>query len=220
MHDSLKRNKPIAGKIAIIILLSAGLWQFSAANWIHLKAIIAQQLLDYSWQQALNNTTIHTVTNRYADEKLYKPWPWADTWPVAKLIAPEHNVEHIVLAGDDGSSLAFGPGHSFSSAAPNSAGTSIISGHRDTHFSFLQDININETLYLQTHEKTVSYQVRALYIVDSRTFRMPAEIDTSAMILVTCYPFDAVIPGGSLRYLVYAEKSSVTHPDDHRIKQT
>jgi sortase A len=26
------------------------------------------------------------------------------------------------------------------------------------------------------------------------------------LILVTCYPFDAIVPGGPLRYVVYARK--------------
>ena len=28
-----------------------------------------------------------------------KPWPWADTWPVARLSAPTLKLERFVLAG-------------------------------------------------------------------------------------------------------------------------
>ncbi|MFV9616178.1 MAG: class GN sortase, partial [Gammaproteobacteria bacterium] len=177
---------------------STSLWQLATAGWIQGKAIIAQQLLNHSWKQTLNS-----VSN---DTKLlpHKPWPWADTWPVAKLIVPKHNIEQIVLAGDSGNSLAFAPGYSFSSARPNTAGTTMISAHRDTHFNFLKELKLNDTIYIQTADKTMIYQVYDLQIVDSNIITLQPNSDEAKLVLVTCYPFDAVTPGGSSRYLIYA----------------
>ncbi|MGD8582011.1 MAG: class GN sortase, partial [Gammaproteobacteria bacterium] len=87
-----------------IILLFAAAWQLGLAGWIHTKAIAAQVLLERAWQQTLT------------DNKHHKPWSWADTWPVAELIVPDLAIEQIVLAGDSGAILAFGPGHSSASA--------------------------------------------------------------------------------------------------------
>ena len=44
-----------------------------------------------------------------------------------------------VLRGDSGRTLAFGPAWNEGSAAPGH-GTAIISGHRDTHFAFLHQL--------------------------------------------------------------------------------
>jgi len=186
--------------IIVIVLLSSSLWQFSSASWIHTKAIIAQQLLNHAWDLTLNDSAMNT----------HKPWPWADTWPVAKLSAPQHNVEQIVLAGDNGSSLAFGPGHSFASTAPNTTGTTVISAHRDTHFKFLKDIKINDILYLQTVNHTESYRIYDLQIIDSKTYSIQIDRDNKQLILVTCYPFNSLSSGGSLRYLVFSEQTSLT----------
>ncbi len=188
-------------KIIIIILFSTGLWQLASAGWIQGKAIIAQQLLNHSWNQTLNNSSNDTKT------KTHKPWPWADTWPVAKLIVPQHHIEQIILAGDSGSSLAFGPGYSFASATPNSTGTTVISAHRDTHFQFLKDIKVNETFYLQTADKTTRYHVYDLQVVDSKTYTIQLNTENQILVLITCYPFDALTAGGSLRYLVFAMKT-------------
>lgn len=188
-------KKPAA--IIIIILLSGALWQLGMALSIQGKAVIAQLLLQHAWQQTLNAADSGNHQN-------HKPWPWADTWPVAKLSAPRQHNEHIVLAGDSGSSLAFGPGHSFASAAINSSGLSMISGHRDTHFRFLEDIRIGDRLILQTAGVTQDYRVYDLQIVDSRTSEITADPETQTLLLVTCYPFDAISSGGPLRYLVYA----------------
>lgn len=187
--------------LIIIILFVTSLWQLATAGWIQGKAIVAQQLLNFSWKQTLNDVS--------DDEKtmLHRPWPWADTWPVAKLIVPQHDIEQIVLAGDNGNSLAFGPGHSFASATPNSAGTTIISAHRDTHFRFLKDLKINEIIILQTPNKTIPYQVIDMTIVNSKTFKLQPVADRQTLVLVTCYPFESLAGGGSLRYLVYASRA-------------
>ncbi len=178
--------------IIIILLFGTSLWQLASAGWIQSKAILAQQLLGYSWQQTLN------------DKSMHRPWPWADTWPVAKLLVPDYGIEQIVLAGDSGHSLAFGPGWSFSGAAINTPGTTVISAHRDTHFRFLKHVNINDTLQLQTRGTTITYRVYDFQVVDSRNFTLMVNNDDTILLLVTCYPFDAVSSGGFLRYLVYA----------------
>ena len=182
--------------IIIVALFAISLWQLSAAGWIQGKAIIAQQLLNSSWTKTRTDTAL----------AVYKPWPWADTWPVAKLMVPAHDIEQIILAGDSGSSLAFGPGLSLAGVAPNTPGTALISGHRDTHFQFLDHLQLNDTLYIQTDRNTERYQVYDLQIVDSKNYKLQSSTDEQILVLATCYPFDSVTSGGPLRYLVFANK--------------
>lgn len=188
--------------IIIILLFTASLWQLATASWIQGKAMIAQQLLNHSWDKTIN------AISKDSNPAVYKPWPWADTWPVAKLRVPQHNIEQIILAGDNGNSLAFGPGYSFASAAPNTSGGTIISGHRDTHFSFLKKLKLNDTVFIQTSDKTVRYRVYDFQIVDSKTFNLQTYIDEQTLVFVTCYPFETINTGGSLRYLVYATRQT------------
>ncbi|UCB55568.1 MAG: class GN sortase [Thiotrichales bacterium] len=175
-----------------IMLAVAALWQMGLGAWIHTKAFAAQVLLDHAWQQTL------------IEQKPNRPWPWADTWPVAELIVPGLDVSRIVLAGDSGESLAFGPGHSFASAMPEERGTVLISGHRDTHFGFLQNLKKGERLILKTRSGIHYYTVRKMQVVDSRLYKADAANDE--LILVTCYPFNSAISGGSQRYLVHAQR--------------
>jgi sortase A len=44
--------------------------------------------------------------------------------------------------------------------------------------------------------------------VDSRRTRIVLDTDVALLTLVTCYPFDAINPGGPLRWLVTAERLS------------
>ena len=176
----------------VIILAAAALWQLGLAGWIHVKAAAAQILLEHAWQQTLG------------DRGQNRPWPWADTWPVAELIVPERNIEHIVLAGDSGASLAFGPGHAFASSMPEQRGTVLISGHRDTHFRFLQHLKQGERLILKTKTGIHYYRVSGTQVVDSESYKIDRGIDE--LILVTCYPFNSATTGGKERYLVHAQR--------------
>ena len=196
--------------IIIVILFSTSLWQLASAGWIQGKALIAQQLLNHSWNKTLiDQGKTNSQKAKAADQKTitHKPWPWADTWPVAKLLVPQHGIEQIILAGDSGNSLAFGPGYSLAGAEPNTIGTTVVSAHRDTHFQFLKDIKINDTIYIQTSDSTISYRVFDLQVVEDKTHVIPNDSDDMTLVLVTCYPFDAIRPGGSSRYLVYAARS-------------
>src|SRR5690606_9298406 len=117
-----------------------------------------------------------------------RPWPWADTVPVARLSVPGHAIERIVLEGDNGRALAFGPGWSPASAAPGSHGATIVSGHRDTHFSFLQTLADGDEVQLQTPDGTFArYRIAERFVADSRTQRIAPAADADELWLVTCW---------------------------------
>jgi sortase A len=160
------------------------------ATWIPAKAALAQQLLASSWQQSKHDGSPH------------RPWPWADTHPVARLEQPRLGISQVVLAGDSGRPLAFGPGWAESSAKPGSdAGTVVISGHRDTHFSWLRDLRDGDTVRLEHAGGERDYRVVGTEVVDSRTHRL-ATGGGESLVLVTCWPFEATAARGPMRYLV------------------
>lgn len=178
-----------------LLLTLMGFQQLGSAALIKAKAHLAPLLIDSAWEKTLVSGGLP-----------HKPWPWADTWPVARLEVPEHQVDLYVLWGAAGNSLAFGPGYETASAKPGDAGVTAIGGHRDTHFQFLQDVQTNTLLSLQLPSgNRKAYQVSDIRIVDTDVERyLPLESRGSELLLVTCYPFEALRPGGSLRYVVSA----------------
>ena len=134
----------------------------------------------------------------------HKPWSWADHWPVAQLSVPELAVKQIVLAGDSGHVLAFAPGHNLNSATPGAAGTVVISGHRDTHFKFLQHLQKGQEIVLHTGERQQVYTVTGRRIVNADVTRIDVASGVDELLLVTCYPFNSPVAGGPLRYVVSA----------------
>jgi sortase A len=134
------------------------------------------------------------------------PWPWADTWPVARLCARSGEVELIVLEGGSGRTLAFGPGRLSASSMPGETGNTVIAGHRDTHFSFLRDVEIGESLVLETIAgRKHLYRIIGIDVVDSRRGSLQLDTAEPFLSLVTCYPFEGRDPGSPLRYVVTAK---------------
>lgn len=172
-------------------LLAAGLMVVDAA-WLPAKAALAQVLLERAWQRSLDDGGRHA------------PWPWADVAPVARLGAPRLGVARIILSGDSGRSLAFAPGWSESTASPGETGVSVVSAHRDTHFRFLRDLVVGDALLVETKHGTRDYRVASLRVADARHERILVDGEADRLLLVTCFPFDALDPRGPLRYVVEA----------------
>ncbi len=175
------------------LLGALALWQLGAAGMIHAKAWLAVGLIDAAWARAL------------AGEARPRPWPWADTWPVARLTAPGLGLARTVLAGGSGRSLAFGPGQLPGTAEPGTPGPTVISGHRDTHFRFLAKLEIGGRLGLATADgRRHAYRVVETRVVHKDRAWLNDD-DRNLLVLATCYPFDALRPGTPWRYLVIAE---------------
>ncbi len=176
-------------------LLALGFWNLGQGAYIPAKAWFAQELMQRAWLR---------VT---AGEDRAAPWPWADTWPVARLRAEGRDVDLIVLAGGSGRTLAFGPGHLEASASPGEVGNAVIAGHRDTHFAFLRDVEVGELIGVETIRGDHHvYRIVSADVVDARTGSLVLDSDAAMLTLVTCYPFDAVEAGGPYRYVVTASR--------------
>lgn len=179
--------------------LALGLALTGDALYIHAKSLLAQALLHRAWFAT------------QASGVPAKPWPWADTTTVARLFAPAQDVDLLVLAGATGRTLAFGPGHHDGSAMPGEPGNTVLSAHRDTHFRFLHQVAVGDSLIVEMPAgQRFHYRVREIEVADQRDLRLPQMPAEPTLTLVTCYPFDAIEPGGPLRYVVVATADSST----------
>jgi len=184
--------------VVVGTLLAVGLWQVGHGLAINTKATLAQYLLRRAWSRTL------------AGELHAKPWPWADTWPVARLRVPAHHIDLIVLAGATGSTLAFGPGLVAGTATPGQSGVAVVTGHRDTHFRFLRDLKAGDEIVVETAEHpTVRFVADEAFVIDGRTAVIGDGDGAARLVLLTCYPFDALRPGGPLRYVVVSAPGTV-----------
>lgn len=178
-------------KLVVRTLAVLGIAALAHGSWIHVKAQLAQVLLRVAWERTL----------RGAEEA--RPWPWADTHPVARIVVAGE--DFIVLEGANGSALAFAPGHLEHTALPGHDGNAVISAHRDTHFAALRDVRDGDTIRVQRRDGIWrTYSVAARRVVHERDTWVTRDVGGTHLTLVTCWPFDAVVPGGEERYVVSA----------------
>lgn len=180
-------------QIAAGICLMLAMYQLAGASMIYAKAWLAPILVAKAYAQKVQSG------------ELNKPWPWADTYPVARLEVPHMNIERFILEGDSGHAMAFGAGMA-AGVRPGEPGLVMISGHRDTHFRFLSELREADDIFLDYEEQGYHYKVVATAIADARDGFVPTLLPPQGLLLVTCYPFDAVVPGGHQRYVVVAER--------------
>jgi sortase A len=181
-------------KRLMLLIAFLGLSFFAYGAYIPAKAVLAQYLINDAWNDSIRSG------------ESQKPWRWADMHPVMKLSSEKHKQELIVLSGDKGNSLAFAPGHNLYSYMPNQGGTTVISAHRDTHFEFLQDVSISDVFELtDRNNKTSRYMVSDINIIDSTKQDISIHSNQDELKLITCFPFDAFIARGPLRYVITAQ---------------
>ncbi|MEE4270775.1 MAG: class GN sortase [Thermoanaerobaculales bacterium] len=186
----MKRRVTAAVWMAV---LGLGFGECARGVWIPAKAELAQLLLRRAWVRTCGGV----------DEA--RPWPWADTWPVARLRMPEHDTDLIVLAGASGSTMAFAPGHLHGTAAPGESGICVIAGHRDTHFDVLDDLEPGQRVELELRSGARHrYLVTEAAVVHERDLAALDRGGPGSLVLLTCWSFDGVGSGGELRYLVRA----------------
>ena len=139
--------------VALVVAI-AGAILFGQGIYIHAKAMLAQVLLERAFTE--------TITTG----RVVKPWPWADTWPEARITVKRIGASAIALAGSSGQALAFGPGHVERTADAGERGVAIYSAHRDTHFRFLKDVAIGDEIDITRHDgKTFRYRADGSSIV-------------------------------------------------------
>lgn len=173
-----------------VVCFTAAVFSFDAL-WIPVKAELAQHLLERAWLRTL------------AGEPNAKPWPWADTRAIAILEVPRLGLREIVLEGSSGRNLAFGP-TLVNTGRLDQSSDRILSGHRDTHFSFLKELKTGDLLRLRTTTEIRDYRVSWQEAVDSRQQQLVIDDSVDRLTLLTCYPFDTTTAGGPLRWVVTA----------------
>jgi sortase A len=197
-------HEPTMSRLSIaLVLAAAGAIQFGQGIYIHAKALLAQVLLERAFAETI--TTGRAV----------KPWPWADTWPEARITVKRIGASAIALAGSSGQALAFGPGHVERTADAGEPGVAVYAAHRDTHFRFLKDVAIGDEIDVTRHDgKTFRYRADGTAIVRFDQSGINPFIAGHELVLTTCWPFDAMAHG-PMRYVLHAAMISPPMPEPY-----
>jgi sortase A len=161
---------------------------------------------------------VHSIwTAKQAEQQAELQW---DQVVESQPVAPAHRVRKgetfarlsisrlggrwAVIEGADRPELRKGPGHLINTALPGSRGNCVIAGHRDTQFRILRDVEIGETITIESGGHNYMYRVTDRRVVSPSDTRALYPTPTPTLTLVTCYPFYFVGPAPK-RFIVRAE---------------
>ena len=181
-------------RLLFVVMAIAGCVQLWQGAYIFAKAQLAQYLIKNAWQDTLVN------------KQPTKPWPWADTWPVARLTIKQQDL--FVLQGANIPVLAFGPGFLEYTARPGAVGNTAILGHRDTHFSVLREVGRGEVITLSHTSGSIDYHIEDIKVVHKDQVPIVNLPSEHVLTLITCFPFDGIAANTPWRYVVVAQAKS------------
>jgi sortase A len=107
--------------------------------------------------------------------------------PVAHLVIPSIGLDEIVLEGVDANALNSGPGHVPGSALPGERGNSVISAHRDRHFSGFGSLKIGDLIETESASHDDRWRITALKVIDKDSPALFTTTDAT-LTLTTCWP--------------------------------
>lgn len=109
-----------------------------------------------------------------------------------------------IIEGTNENELDKGVGHLASSALPREKEQIILSGHRDTVFRRLGELEKGDRLIVHLPYGSFSYEIRETKIVDALdTTIIKSTYPQEELVLSTCYPF-SYIGNAPDRYIIYA----------------
>lgn len=122
------------------------------------------------------------------------------------LSIPKINAELGIVEGTDPDDLEKGVGHYKDSFYPDENGQIVLSGHRDTVFRKLGELELTDILEVQMPYGKYEYEITNTKIVDANdTSIITLQNDEEELILTTCYPF-GYIGDAPDRYIIYAKR--------------
>lgn len=167
-------------------LFCAGGLSVAFAGGRYAQGLWQQQAARRAWNEAEAKAVV-ALARRAVTANGLRPLPVVPGAPVARLLIPRLRLDEIVMEGVDDFALNAGPGHLPGSAFPGERGNSIISAHRDRHFSRLGDIQLGDTIVTESGTHSTKWVVLSKRVIDADAPALYHTTDAT-LTLTTCWP--------------------------------
>jgi sortase A len=102
---------------------------------------------------------------------------------------PRLGLKAIFVQGDSPRILRRAVGHIPETALPGELGNVVLTGHRDTFFRALRNIQLGDEIKIKTLDGEFEYQVKSTEVVLPRDVQVLQPSGENTLTLVTCFPF-------------------------------
>jgi sortase A len=189
---SKKRKRPetLIFRMAHYIFLVCGLCALAYAGYIIADAHAYQAIEQSKFENAARTTASHPVFAGGAIGEM----------EVARL-----GMKAIFVQGDSPKILRRAVGHISSTALPGEPGNVVLTGHRDTFFRPLRNIQKGDAIAITTLHGEFTYQVESTEVVSPSDVQVLQPSSDNTLTLITCFPFYFVGPAPK-RFIVHARQ--------------
>ena len=107
---------------------------------------------------------------------------------LTRVSIPKISLDAIVIEGVSRKQLSVGPGHMKDTAFPGAAGNAVITGHRDTFFRHIYELQKGDDILVRRDGQLFKYQVTGKKIVKPDDVSVLKQTTDPQLTLITCYP--------------------------------
>lgn len=188
----------------LFMIVGAGILSYNGYQWWQQMNIgvhdpkLATAISD-DWQDTAKAPALKQGDQSISDSPLKEG-------EVGELYIPRLGAILPIVGGVDEDSLEKGVGmyDGHGTVNPGETGHVVLSGHRDTVFRKVGQLQDGDKLYVKYNKKTYTYQIRKSWVTNAedRTVVVPSK--EPILSLTTCYPFNYVGAAPD-RYIIRAE---------------
>jgi sortase A len=124
---------------------------------------------------------------------------------IGRIEVPRIGLSAVVIEGSDDRALRRAVGHVPGTALPGHTGNTAMTGHRDTFFRPLRNIQRDDLIRLTTLQGVYTYRVVSMSVVGPDNIDVLRSDREEALTLITCYPFN-FFGAAPRRFIVYAQR--------------
>ena len=192
-----------------LVLIAGGLCLLAYVASQYAEMYVQQRRLAEEWQQA-NSEPAPAAKSHSA----------ALSNGVSRLLIPKINLDSFIVEGTNHRSLLIGPGHMKDSAIPGQSGNAVVTGHRDTFFRHIHELEKGDEIIVERGGEKFVYQVTGKRIVGPDDLSVVRPTPDDELTLITCYPTHFIGPAPK-RLVVFSkleqrtsgsEQSALIHP--------
>jgi sortase A len=107
---------------------------------------------------------------------------------LTRVLIPKINLDAVVVEGASRKQLLAGPGHLRDTATPGSVGNAVITGHRDTFFRHIYELNQGDEILIRRGGQVFRYHVTGKKVVQPEDVSVLKPTSDAQLTLITCYP--------------------------------
>ena len=136
----------------------------------------SQRQLQAEWEKQVVAATTPGAPKLTAEEML------------TRVSIPRINLDAIVLEGATSRQLTRGPAHITETALPGETGNAVITGHRDTFFRHIYELQKGDAIFVRRNGESFKYEVTGKKIVKPQDVSVLDPTPDAQLTLITCYP--------------------------------